>query len=327
MARFTNFPGGITSLGIPTFGTTGLPPFTGNYWWVQETGTVGASGGAGTSSKPFNSLQEAHDAATNNNNDVVLLVGTVHQTAALTWTKNLTHLYGVCAPLKRGKRARISVTGATPFSFLANVSGSGCLFQNFGTFYGFPTVGATTPICWQDTGGRNNYNLVEFLGFGDGTATTGTSNLTGARAFKFNSNNGESIWNNCVFGVDTETRNATNYTLEIAGNAPRLSLVDCVFEAYLGASGGASSHLLIGAAGIDRYIDFVRCRFHNALNAGATVMEQAFNLNAAMGGTVFLDQCTFDKSGITAIQTTPTTQLQMNMVASTTTGGLTHEVF
>ena len=44
------------------------------------------------------------------------------------------------------------------------------------------------------TGGRNSYNNVEFLGFGDATVTTGTANQTGARAFKFNNSTGESTF-------------------------------------------------------------------------------------------------------------------------------------
>ena len=71
-------------------------------------------------------------------------------------------------------------------------------------------------------------------------------------------------------------------------------------------------------------MDFVKCRFHNF---GANAMAQAFNVSSTAGGTVFMDQCTASGTAITALQTTPTTNMQMNMVLSTTGGGLTHTVF
>lgn len=258
-------------------------------------------------------------------NSVVYFWGTIHLTASISWNVPGTHLAGLCAPERRGKRARLSVTGSTGFNKLVDVTAQGCYFGNFGTFFGWVDSAASL-LAWSDTAGRNCYDNVEFLGFGDDTVTTGTANLTGARAFYFSSSNGETTWRNCVFGVDTKVRNATNYTLEIAGAAPRLTFESCEFEAYLGASGGSSSHVLIGASGIDRYVDFARCRFHASGSSGATAMAQAFNVSSTAGGTVLLDQSTASR-GVTALQTTPTSTMQMNMVASTTTGGISHVVF
>lgn len=322
MGVYTNFPSGVTSMGVPLVGGIGGIPLTGNWYFVNES--TGSDGNPGTAQAPLKTLGQAQTLATANQNDVVCFEGTIHLSATLTWAKNQVHLIGMCAPLRRGKRARISVTGSTAFAPLVSVTASGCMFSNFGTFYGFNSATNNT-ICWQDTGGRSSYENVEFLGFGDGTASTGTSNITGARAFKLNTSTGESTWRNCVFGVDTTVRNATNYTVEIAGGAPRLTFENCDFEADLGASGGSSSHVLIGADGIDRYALFKNCRFLNSVDSGATAMAQAFNINSAPGGTIFLDQCT--TNGCTAIMTTPITALVMNMVLATTGGGIAHEVF
>ena len=319
MAKWTNFPNGITSLGIPTFGTGGLPPFTGNYFFVQETYTAGVSAGAGTAKSPFNTISQALAKCVSGNNDVIFLIGTVHVTSSITWNLNNTHLVGVCDPVKRGKRARISVSGSIPFSYLFNVTANGCYFTNFQTFYGFSTVGATTPICWLDTGGRNCYDNVEFLGFGDATVSTGTANQTTARAFKLNTNVGETTWRQCVFGVDTEQRGATNYTLEIAGAAPRCSLIDCDFEADLGSSGTASSHVLVGVGGIDRYLIATGCHFMNSTLSGGSAMAQCFNVNASAGGVVLLDRST--AFGITAWETTPSGSVYINMGAVSAPGG------
>ena len=68
------------------------------------------------------------------------------------------------------------------------VTGAGCLFSNFQTFYGWPNTSAAL-INWEDDAGHSSYNGVEFLGFGDATVSTGSANLTGSRAFKFNTSN------------------------------------------------------------------------------------------------------------------------------------------
>lgn len=321
MPRFTNYPNGITSLGIPTFGTGFMPPFTGNYFFVQETTTAGVAAGQGTAQAPFNTIQQALAQCVSGHNDVIFITGTIHVSAtqgSIAWNKNNTHLIGLCSPLKRGKRARISVSGTTGFNQLFNVTANGCYFKNFATFYGFTNTSSAL-VAWEDDGGRNTYDLVEFLGFGDGTASTGTSNLTGARAFKMNTSTGESTFRDCVFGVDTTVRNATNYTIEIAGGAPRLTFQNCDFEADLGASGGASSHVLIGASGIDRYCKFQGCTFMDStLSGGATAMAQAFNVNAAAGGVVMLDGCT--SFGVTAWETSASNSVFNNMIIPTSGG-------
>lgn len=276
--------------GVPTIGTGGLLPFTGNYYFVNEA--TGSDGNTGQADNPLATLAFAHTKCTAGNNDVVFFTGTIHQTAALAWSKSNTHLIGLCDTVKRGKRARIAVSGTTPFSYLVNVTASGCLFMNFGTFYGFATTGATSPVAWVDTGGRNCYDTVEFLGFGDATVSTGTANQTTARAFVLNTNTGETTWRNCVFGVDTAVRNVANFTLEIAGGAPRCTIENCDFEADLGASGAGSSHILIGASGIDRYLNIVTSRFMNSTKSGATAMTQCMNVNASAGGIALLDRST-----------------------------------
>lgn len=292
--RWTNYPNGITSLGIPTFGAGGLLPFVGNYWFVQEVTTAGVAAGEGSAKSPFNTLQQAINAATPGNNDVIFLTGTVHQSAgqgSILWNKNNTHLVGLCAPVRRGKRARISVTGSTGFNQLVKVTGTGCQFLNFGTFYGFPNTSGAL-VCWEDDGGENFYGNCELLGFGDGTASTGTAALAGARSLKMNSNTGQNTFRSCVFGVDTEPRTAANYNIEIAGGSPRNTFEDCDLEAYIGSGGTGGGFLLVGAAGIDRYLNFRDCRFGNAFLSSASTLTQAMNLSGSAGGVVNLQGLT-----------------------------------
>ena len=287
--QLTNFPNGVTSFGVPCFGVGDVLPFTGKYLWVNET--LGNDGNPGTPSAPLGTLAAAYAQCTSGNNDVIFITGSLHPTASLTWAKNQTHLIGLSNALMRGKRARISVTGTTAYGPLVDVTATGCLFANFGTFFGWSNA-SSYPIAWTDEGGRNTYDTVEFMGFGDQTASTGTANLTTARAFKLNTSTGETTFRNCVFGVDTQTRNATNYTIEIAGGAPRVTFENCDFEAYLGSSGTGASHVLIGASGIDRYMNFKGCRFMNSTGSGASTMAQVFNVSSSAGGMVLLDRCT-----------------------------------
>lgn len=312
---------GVTNLDQLTLSTGPVLPgsylYTGNWYFVNET--TGSDGNAGTADSPLQTLSGALAKCTANQNDVVAFQGTIHLTSQLVWSKNQVHLIGMCEPIRRGKRARISSSGSTAFSPMVSVTSSGCQFANFGTFYGFNSA-SNNAICWQDTGGRNSYDLVEFMGFGDGTASTGTSNITGARALKINNSTGESTFRNCVFGVDTIVRNATNYTIEIAGAAPRLNFENCEFEADLGSSGTASSHILIGSAGIDRYCTFSRCRFYCATKSSGSAMAQAFNVSGSAGGWVHLDQCFFS-AGITKIETSASNSIDINMSAPSASAG------
>jgi hypothetical protein len=322
MGGFTNFPNGITSLGIPTFGSGGMvPPFPSKYCFVEELTTAGVSAGIGSATSPFNTLAQALASASAGSNDVIFLTGSVHVTASVAWNLNNVHLVGLCGPLQRGKRARLSITGSTAFGPLMNVTGAGCIFENLQAFFGYPITGATTPICWEDNAGHSTYNGVEFLGFGDGTVTTGTANQTGARAFKFNSATGESTFRSCVFGVDTIQRNATNYTVEIAGGAPRITFDDCDFESDLGSSGTAGSHILIGVDGIDRYLNLKHCRFLSSVLSGGSTMAQVFNVSSSAGGVVLMNECV--SFGATAWETSPSGSVYYDMLtpAASQAGG------
>lgn len=304
--------------GVPTMGMAGVPSiFTGNWYFVNET--TGSDGNPGTANAPLKTLSQAHTLATANQNDVVAFQGTIHQTASLAWSKNQVHLIGMCAPLKRGKRARISVSGTTAFTPLLDVTASGCYFGNFGTFYGFDSA-TNNVMCLSAAGQRNCYANVEILGFGDGTATTGTANKTTSRAAVVGGAGGagENTFLNCVFGVDTEARNATNYTLEFLSGSgtPRNYFIGCDFEALLGSSGGSACHIYVAASGsIDRYAKFERCTFNNAVNSTGTTMTACALIAASAGGYITMVDC--EAVGITDWEATPSNLLYHNMVVPT----------
>jgi hypothetical protein len=313
----SNFPRGVSSFGIPMLGGFAGIPFSGNYFFVNPTS--GSDGNKGTSpGQPFKTIQGALLHCVSGNNDCIFLEGNAPQTATINWNLNQTHLFGVSPPTLAGKQAKIScLSGATPFNTLVNVTGLGCYFSNFGATFGFPTGSAA--LNWVENGGDNCYDNVEFLGFGDATVTTGTANLTAARALTIHTNNNS--FRNCLFGADAVIRNAANATLELTNAASRNSFEDCTFEAQLGSSAAAAVHVLGAATNfIDFWTTFKRCRFYNDTKSGATAMSQAFNLASSAGGFILLDGCW--SVGATAIEATPTNNIYINMAAVSASSGL-----
>lgn len=313
---YSDFPNGVTSFGVPVLGSAGGLQFTGDFYFVDAS--TGSDGNTGTADFPLATLERAHALCTAGNNDVVFFKGTNAQSTTLNWSKNQTHLVGMCAPTMRGKRARITGTG-TVFTPLVNVTAEGCYFYNFATFYGF--ADASAQVLWLDAGDRNFYGNIEFLAFGTDEAAA----ATGSRALvisKASGNKGEHTFQNCLFGTDTIARTAANYTVEIANGSPRNFFFGCEFESYLTGSGANACHLLVGSGGIDRYLNLIECRFHASTSSGGSVaMTQAFSVNASAGGFVFGKDCWF--LGTTNVETSASGAVFMaNYVPDTADQGI-----
>lgn len=283
-----------SQLGMPLFGVANQPPFTGNFFWVDETN--GSDGNTGGPQDPFKTLTQALNAATAGNNDVVFLTGTVHVTAAVAWSKNKTHLIGLAPQLDSQGRARISQTGTTVFTPLVNVTASECIFKNIGAFHGF--VDLTNQICWTEGGGRNSYSNCAFLGMGN---ATGGASQTGSRSLLVTGSTGENTFHNCVIGLDTVTRSTSNASLELAGGSPRNVFRKCIFPCL---SSSASALLItVGSGGIDRWVLLEDCSLINCIESGGTTLNAAIVANASAGGAVLFNPGTISL-GSTAIATT-----------------------
>lgn len=279
---YTNFPDGITSFGVPTFGAGGLLPFTGKYFWVNES--TGSDGNTGGAEDPFATLTQALSQCTAGENDVVFLTGTVHVTATVAWSKNNTHLIGLCSPIESNARARISQTGSTLFTPLVNVTAQGCIFASIGAFHGF--ANASAQICWTENGGRNYYSRCSFLGMGNTTAAA----QAGGRSLLVTGTTGENTFESCQIGLDTITRSAANATLELAGGVPRNTFKGCVFPAL--TSSATALHIkTTGAAAIDRFQWFQDCAFINEVQSSSTTMTQVASMGASAGGLLLMQRC------------------------------------
>lgn len=281
MAAPPSLPTPQGQFGMSLGGMSGMLPFTGNVFYVNEsTGSDGYDGGMYT---PLATLSQAHSLCTSGNNDVVFLTGTVHTTATTTWSKSKTHLIGLAPTLRTNARARISATG-TVFTPLVSATGSECIFMNIGAFHGF--ADASAQICWADTGGRNSYQYCAFLGMANATAGA----QTGGRSLVIDTA-GENYFIGCQIGLDTITRSAANASLEFKGGTPRNTFDHCEFPAIT-TSASAVFVTTSGAAAIDRAQYFQDCLFANMIQSTSTQMTVGFTMSASAGGMMLLQRCT-----------------------------------
>ncbi len=271
----------VGQFGTPVWGVGNQPPFTGNWFWVDETN--GSDGNTGGPSDPLATLTQALALCTSNNNDVIFLTGTVHVSATVTWSKSRVHLIGLAPTLRSNARARISQTGSTVFTPLVNVTGSECIFQNIGAFHGF--ANASAQICWTDSGGRNNYRNCAFLGMANATAGA----QAGGRSLVVDTA-GESNFEGCQIGLDTITRSAANASLELKGGTPRNTFTRCIFP-VLTSSATSLFIKTSGSAAIDRDQVFEDCSFINQIGSTSTQMTVGVSMSASSGGLLLMKSC------------------------------------
>ena len=307
----------VGQFGMPLFGVSGVAPFTGNYFWVNESS--GSDGNTGGPSDPYATLTQALAQCTANNSDVIFLVGSCHVTATVAWNKSKTHLIGLSPPSQNG-RARIAIGTAvaspnavTP---LVNVTASGCIFQNIEAFNGINQ--AATQVTWAEAGGQNYYQNCNFIQTGHATAAA----QAGSRALTVGSD--ENLFRECTIGGDTLIR-ATNVNAELefivnpvsGTGAARNVFRDCVFQAWTSLT--TDLHVLAAAGSIDRYVLFHRCTFLNAINSGGgATMAVGFTVNAAAGGSVLLQECA--SVGATVYATTGPIYVQGSVPTGATSG-------
>lgn len=282
----TNFPNGISSFGIPVIPNN--IPFGKNSKTFFVDPVNGLDGNKGDSIKsPLKTLLQAHTKATAGNNDVVFLLsngatsGTARQDVALTWSKNATHLIGVCAG-GVNPRARIAATSGVDFTPLMTVSADGCIFSNISLFHGYDT--AETQICLAVTGQRNVFSNCRISGMGHATA----GDQAGSRSLTL-SGDGENYFVDCYIGLDTIARSTTNAEIGFLSGAVRNKFERCTIESY--ADNAGHIFAVAGAGGLDRYTIFKDCEL---INTGTTTMTAALSVNAGAGGKIYITGTTFE---------------------------------
>jgi hypothetical protein len=268
----------------PMFG----PTFLGNIWFVSAAG--GADGNAGNApSQAFKTLAGALAHVVPGNNDVIFFSGTITLTAPLVWNASNTHLIGCNPQGEVGNLSKITYAGATSVTPLVHVTGSGCLFQNFSVQH-LGTVATTAQVAWQDSGSHNTYDHVQLGGLGVAAqaAVVGSRSLLidgGSGQSAPVTGNGDMLFQRCTFGLSAIPRAAANATLELQSASPRNVFRECRFTMLATAS--TPLHMLIGASGLDAWLEFQNCTFlNNIRGASGSAIAQAFSINATQTGLI-----------------------------------------
>ena len=310
MGGFTNFPSGVMSLGIPVV-PANLFGRTSKAFFVDPVN--GSDGNRGTDIRqPLATLSQAHSLCTAGNNDVVYLIGngltsgTARETGTLTWSKDSTHLIGICSGNHIAQRARISSASGTTFATMMTVSADGCRFENIHVFQDYNT--AATNACLNVTGERHAFVNCHFAG---GGAATGAdqAGMSSVYIDGDGAGRGENYFGHCVIGLDTVNRGAAaSAEIVLAQQTPRNMFENCTI---LSRTDDTNPLMMkVGASGMDRWCLFKSCLFWNDTVGGGTKMAQMFSLNASAGGVVMLQKC--DTFGATAIETSASSLLYIS---------------
>lgn len=245
-----------------------------------------------TPEKAFKTLYHAHDVATANQNDIVLLYSehgstgtstTDYQSSTLTWSKNMVHLIGVSAGTNFGNRARLAfVSTYDTASNLFTLSGCNCYIANVQFYVG---VAGTSPTgCVSVTGDRNHFENVHFAGMGASTniiASAYSLSLTGAE---------ENLFENCVIGYFQMRGGEACAELYINAGSKHNTFRECTIYSSSSADQACAVRT---AASMGGHTHFQRCAFINeGVNGGGANVTYAFICTANPGGTILLDHCT-----------------------------------
>lgn len=279
---FTNFPNGITSMGIPVIGG-GIPATYGNIYFVDyDNGNDGNDGKSITSA--FKTVAKAYaQCATNNDDVIVLSTNSSHVlTSMLTVSKNRVHFMSMdFSGRKYGQAAKITMGVTTDTSDVFMVKNTGV--RN--TFYGIKFS-------------NNNTLTQNVAAFGEGGEYTVFRNCEFYDSTRLNSDthaelvlNGDSAqFFDCTFGSladavsGDKVRPAILLTKETVGTG--LVSRDVLFDGcrfWKQAGGTTTAMVKGGATDVERVMEFHNCQFvANPLGSAPAVAISVATLTAGM---------------------------------------------
>lgn len=255
----------------------GIP--RGPYSNIYIVDTVnGSDTNPGTSfAAPLKSVAAAYAKCTDNQHDVVLMLGMAtadNPTAAITWSKNYTHLIGMTSPLPgMGQRARIVNHADNDLAVLFTLSGSGCIVKNIQFYDGKNS--AADGACVLVSGSRNYFKNVFVAGMADATAL-GPATRAGSYSLKVSG--AENYFEDCTVGVDTVVRSAANSELVVAGARNRFRHCDIRSNSV---TAGKFLVTIDNSGGDLRDTIFDDCLFFNYTENWAGGIDNAFHMPAA----------------------------------------------
>jgi len=253
--------------GMPVqFATTGQA-----FFLDPQNGSDSNDGKSPASAKK--TLAAAYALLTANTNDVLYFIGgptAAALTAALTWSKNYTHLIGLSANLPGvGQRCRVTGSASADLTVLLTISASGCIFRNLQFFNGADAdvdSGAVTV-----SGSRNEFTNCFIAGMGHATP--------GARAgsYSLTVSGSENVFIDSSIGLETITRAAANADLVLTSAALRNKFVNCEIISMSDTAG----HFAVAVAANSSRTVFQDCLFFNFSVNHATALTDAISTPAA----------------------------------------------
>jgi hypothetical protein len=291
----TNFPNGITSMGVPVSGG-GFPYTSGGKHFFTDS-VNGSDSNTGTSwAKAKASIwgtAGGYQLLTENKHEVLHVIGgasSYAETSVGTWAKDYTHMVAETNPIMSGGRARLSnsVTTATTGEWV--ISATGCYFGGLHFQWGGSATN-TSLVGVGITGDRNAFVGCNFEGPIEATmgAAAGQRMLTLSAVQ-------DNWFYNCKFGQRTIlSTSATGAIVEfISANNTDNGFVDCVFTSYNSNTASAAVGWVDDAMPDSGITYFKGCAFHNhhASNTADTL-----RFTTAEHGLVHLDYCTLATLG------------------------------
>ena len=293
MAGLTNFPGGITSFGVPVlpgpipFGVDSKVFFVAPYRTTANGASDGNSGLTPRRAlKTVFGTNGAFSKCRDNKNDTIVLIPsgdsaaetTEDITATASWNKDLVHLIGMSRN-KYGQRCRFNADG-TSITPMIDISGSGCVFANFQAFCGSDV---TNLVNVNVSGNHNYFENVHFAGMG----LAALAGAAGACSLKLTGGT-EHVFKDCIIGLDTIERDGdSNGELWMDGGASRMWFEDCLFTTYLSADNQTVT--VEDGTAIDRTIVFKNCQFFAKSTNKATAQTTVFSIPAGISqGAILL---------------------------------------
>ncbi len=302
---YTNYPGGLTSMGIPLLGSGIIPTSPGKIYFVDYGN--GSDGNRGTSmGAPLKTVEYAYSLVTSGNDDIICLIGSAtHVLAAmLDVSKSRVHFVGVDGTNGRlyGNNAKISLSVST---------------------------GATNVFTMKNTGVRNSFTNIKFIN--GATVTEGIHCVGEGGEYALYTNceiykstdldvttsselvlNGDSAqFVGCTIGsladarVGTVIRPCVRLTAGLVGAG--LVTRDCIFQDclfWIQASHTTSTFVYAAnATDVERMLMFKRCGFVNNLASSATPAQAIAGAATLTVGNIILDPACFGTK-ITKMSTT-----------------------
>lgn len=258
----TTFADGLYQFGGQPVGT-GIPPTSGNVYFVNYT--TGSNAGSGKNmSQPWKTIEYAYDQVTTNNDDVIVLMGSATHvlSAMLTVSKSRVHFIGIDGTDGRlyGQNAKVSLTA---------------------------TTGATNVFTMKNTGVRNSFTNIKFI-----------NESTVAQGLYCVGEGGEyALYTNCEIYKGTDLNETTAAELVLNGDSAQF--VNCTIGSLANVLVGDIirpcvdlTKEIVGTGLVTRDCIFVGCQFWRNLAGTAGVFIRAA-ASADVERLLQLKNCTF----------------------------------